>query len=100
MLAVDNGMALDEGQAGKGRSSAGSDQAGQGLQWGTAPAAPTTTTISPTKKKSTAGKAVKEAKVRRIVTSHKAYGSSIGDGFTPMLLKSMTVLRLTHACTT
>ena len=72
---MDNGMALDEGQAGQGRSSAGSDQAAQGLQWGTAPAAPT---ISPTKKKSTAGKAVKEAKVRQITTSHKvqhSYGS-------------------------
>ena len=99
MLAVDNGMALDEGQAGQGRSSAGSDQAGQGLQWGTAPAAPTT--ISPTRKKSPAGKAVKEAKVRQMTTSHKmkrSYGNSIGSGITPMLLKS-TTLR-THACTT
>ena len=64
MLAVDNGMALDEGQAGQERSSAGSDQAGQGLQWGTAPAAPTI--ISPTKKKATAGKAVKAAQVRHV----------------------------------
>lgn len=93
---MDNGMALDEGQAGQGRSSAGSDQAGQGLQWGTTPAAPTT--ISPTKKRITAGQAVKEAKVRRIVTSHKACGSAIGDGFMHMLLKSTTVLKqLMHA---
>lgn len=61
MLAVDNGMALDEGQPRQGRSSADADPTGQGLQWGAAPAAPTT--ISPTKKKSTAGKAAKEAQV-------------------------------------
>lgn len=67
MLAVDNGMALDEGQAGQGRSSGGSDQTGQGLQWGTAP--PAATSPSPTKKKGTAGKAVKEAQVRKPLDS-------------------------------
>lgn len=67
MLAVDNGMALDEGQAGQGNSSAGSEQAGQGLQWGTAPAAPFT--ISPTKKKSTVSKAVKDAQVRHATSA-------------------------------
>ena len=64
MLAVDNGMALDEGQARQGRSSADEDPTGQGLQWGTAPAVPTT--ISPTsRKKTNAGKAAKEAQVRQ-----------------------------------
>ncbi|KAL3148466.1 hypothetical protein ABBQ38_013911 [Trebouxia sp. C0009 RCD-2024] len=61
MLAVDNGMALDEGQPRQGRSSADADPTGQGLQWGAAPAAPTT--ISPTRKKNTAGKGPKEAQV-------------------------------------
>lgn len=69
MLAVDNGMALDEGQARQGRSSADADPTGQGLQWGTAPAAPTS---SPTKKKNTAGKAAKEAQV-----SHAVLGTQL-----------------------
>lgn len=85
MLAVDNGMALDEGQAGQGRSSAGSDQAGQGLQWGTAPAAPTT--ISPIKMKSPVGKAVKEAQVRRAsaVCCHTNRGQVLTVGSYPCL---------------
>ena len=80
MLAVDNGMALVEQQAGQGRSSGGSDQTGQGLQWGTSPPAAT----SPTKKKGNAGKAIKEAQVCLLPNSsctaqlHTAQGRTTG----------------------
>ena len=59
MLAVDNGMAMDEQAAGQGRSSGGSDTPGQGLQWGAGPSA-----ASPTKKKISPGtKGAKDGQV-------------------------------------
>ena len=70
-------MALDEGQ---GRSSGGSDQTGQGLQWGAAPAeAP----ASPPKKKSSAGKASKEAQVRIHYAAADSFGFEAWDYRTP-----------------